>query len=127
MGASLLLMSQSAYVAIVLGAVGGMWLMRRRPPAVVLMIALVTLAAIGLHAFVEVKPRYHLWLIPLFLIVAAPSLARLGEWLAIRFRFRLGGSLDPVVGRPDEHGGGQANDEEHEVGPGRRVEHRTGE
>ncbi|HEX5579200.1 MAG TPA: hypothetical protein VFY43_06010 [Candidatus Limnocylindria bacterium] len=134
LGASLLLMSQSAYVAIVLGAIGGLWLTRRRPPAVVLMIAIVIVGAIGLHALVEVKPRYHAWLIPLFLIVAAPLLARLGERLASRLQPPFGGlgglgggGLDPVVGRPDEHGGGQADDEVDEVRPRRRVEHRAGE
>lgn len=73
LGASLLLMSQIAYLALVLGAIAGLWMARRRLSPTVVAIALLVVATIGLHLFVEVKPRYHVWLIPLLLVLAAPA------------------------------------------------------
>jgi 4-amino-4-deoxy-L-arabinose transferase-like glycosyltransferase len=74
LGASLLLMSQIAYLAIVLGALAGLWLARRRLSPAVVAIALLVVGTIALHFFVEVKPRYHVWLIPLLLVLAAPAM-----------------------------------------------------
>jgi hypothetical protein len=75
LGASLLLMSQIAYLAVVVGAIAGLWLARRRLSPTVVAIALLVVATIGLHLFVEVKPRYHAWLIPLLLVLAAPAVS----------------------------------------------------
>lgn len=74
LGASLLLMSQIAYLAVVLGALAGLWMARRRPSPTALAIALLVVGTIALHLFVEVKPRYHVWLIPLLLVIAAPAI-----------------------------------------------------
>jgi 4-amino-4-deoxy-L-arabinose transferase-like glycosyltransferase len=84
LGASLLLMSQIAYLAVVLGALAGLWMARRRLSPTVVAIALLVVGTIGLHFFVEVKPRYHVWLIPLLLVLAAPVIG----WVLSRLRGR---------------------------------------
>lgn len=74
LGATLHLISQAAYLAIVVGALAGLWMMRPRLSPMVVAIAFLVVGTIALHTFVEVKPRYHAWLIPLFLVLAAPAL-----------------------------------------------------
>jgi 4-amino-4-deoxy-L-arabinose transferase-like glycosyltransferase len=84
LGASLLLMSQIAYLAVVLGALSGLWIARRRLSLTAVAIALLVVGTIVLHFFVEVKPRYHVWLIPLLLVLATPAIS----WLQSRLSRR---------------------------------------
>lgn len=117
-GATLLLESQLAYATIAVGALVGFWLLRRRPGTVAIAVAVLLLATIGAHTFVEVKPRYHFWLIPLFTVMAAPALG----W-GLR---QLGGRLG-IDRRPGADGDGDTDDEVQQVGARRGVEHGTGD
>jgi hypothetical protein len=75
--ASLLLLSQAAYLATVGLALAGLWRVRGAvPPAVTTMI-LILATLVVVHSFLEVEPRYHAYLVPIFCILAGPAGAAL--------------------------------------------------
>jgi 4-amino-4-deoxy-L-arabinose transferase-like glycosyltransferase len=74
------LLAQVAYVGTLAAALAvliGLLRSRRRPaPIVILVIGLLLMEAL-LHTFLEVKPRYHAHLVPLLLLLASGTAARL--------------------------------------------------
>jgi hypothetical protein len=74
---ALLVVSQTAYVAILGLAILGLWRSKRAiPGTVVLILAIVGSLAIA-HTFVEIQPRYHSYVEPLLCILAGPGVAAL--------------------------------------------------
>ncbi len=75
--ASLVLLSQAAYLAIVGLALAGLWRVRTSLPPAVMTMILILAALVVVHSFLEVEPRYHAYLVPIFCILAGPAGAAL--------------------------------------------------
>jgi hypothetical protein len=118
LGGTLLLASQLAYACLTVMALIGLWIVRRRPPILVAGIAVLLLATIGLHTLIEVKPRYHYWLIPLFAVLAAPAIDAGSRRLGRLLRVRRGTRTD---------GNGDSDGQIEQVGTRRGMEHGAGE
>ncbi|MGH2427261.1 MAG: glycosyltransferase family 39 protein [Candidatus Limnocylindria bacterium] len=73
------LASQLAWVAVTILAAWGVWRSGPRPPAWLLTTILVAGSVTLLHAVVEVQPRYHAYLAPLWIGVAAMGLVALAD------------------------------------------------
>ena len=109
------LLSQLAWLMLLLTAAGALLLIRRqrRVHSIVLVASCILLAEAFLHLFVEVKPRYHAHLEPVLLLIAAPAVARWvthgwswEELLNGASRDRAGEARDATVGAhaPDSPG-----------------------
>jgi 4-amino-4-deoxy-L-arabinose transferase-like glycosyltransferase len=72
------LTSQIMYAGVLVMAAMALWLERRRRPIVLTLVILVVAATAIAHTFIEVQPRYHFFIEPMFCILA-------GGWLAARF------------------------------------------
>lgn len=74
-----MLLSQGFYILVLLSATAGLWLVRRRPDALVpLAVTLIWTVAL-VHALVEVRDRHHSYVIPLLLPISALAFATLYE------------------------------------------------
>jgi len=71
----LLFYSQAAYLALAGLALLGLWTLRRDPPPQVVAIAAIMLALLAVHTFLEVAPRYHAYVEPLWCILAGAGVA----------------------------------------------------
>lgn len=69
------LVSQAVYVLVASLAAIGLWRARIAPHPATLIIAGVLLLAVLAHAFVEVQPRYHAYLVPPLCVLAGMALA----------------------------------------------------
>ena len=87
--AGLSLASQAAWVLTLLGATAFMLGQRRRPEPATLLVAMLVLLVAAMHVFVEVQARYHAYLVPFLIALAAAWVARRG-W-ATRLESTLAG------------------------------------
>ena len=88
--------SMAFYVAVVVAAGLALYRMRHAPPQVALVILASIVIVAAFHTFVEVQPRYHAYLVPLFTVLAA-SLVGQAPW-AIWRRARPQAKEDSAVG-----------------------------
>lgn len=65
------LVSQLFYAVVTVAAALGLVIRRRSLDRLTLLIVAITLTVAALHAFVEVRDRYHAYLVPLFVALAA--------------------------------------------------------
>lgn len=72
---TLLLLSQICYVATIGLVLLGLWRIRRLLPPAAVAIVLMVAALVVTHTFLEIQPRYHAYLVPLFCILAGPGFA----------------------------------------------------
>jgi 4-amino-4-deoxy-L-arabinose transferase-like glycosyltransferase len=75
--AALLLVSQAAYLAIVGLALLGLWRIRSDMQPVVVASLLILATLVVVHSFLEIEPRYHSYVVPIFCILAGPGAASL--------------------------------------------------
>jgi hypothetical protein len=75
--AALLLLSQAAYLAIVGLALLGLWRIRSGMQPVVVASLLILATLVVVHSFLEIEPRYHAYVAPIFCILAGPGAASL--------------------------------------------------
>jgi hypothetical protein len=76
---ALLLLSQATYLAIVALALAGLWRIRAAVPPLVTTMVLIMLALVLVHSFLEVEPRYHAYMVPIFCVLAGPAAAALRD------------------------------------------------
>jgi 4-amino-4-deoxy-L-arabinose transferase-like glycosyltransferase len=74
-----MLLSQGFYVLVLLSATAGLWLVRRRPDALVPVAITMIWAVSAMHALLEVRDRHHSYVIPLLLPFSALALGTLYE------------------------------------------------
>ncbi len=82
------LLTQLAYVPIVVLALLGLIRERRRPSDVALLIGLIVFVVAASHIFLEVHSRYHAYLLPLLVLLAARGAMSIGTWVRARARTR---------------------------------------
>jgi len=70
-------LAQAAYLAILGLALFGLWRMRRALPGTAVVILAMVAALALAHTFVEIQPRYHAYVEPLFCVLAGPGVAAL--------------------------------------------------
>lgn len=78
------LLSQLFYVPILMLALLGICIEGHRGRPVVLLIGMVVSLVSLTHAFLEVHGRYHAYLVPLLIVLAAAGLAQLTRWRSRR-------------------------------------------
>jgi hypothetical protein len=83
-----LLLSQGFYVLVLAGATGGLWLVRRRPDALVPLAVVLIWTVAAIHALLEVRDRHHAYVVPLLLPLAALALVTLCDRIARRLARR---------------------------------------
>lgn len=69
--ATLVVVSQAAWVLTVFGALATLVTQRRRPQAGTLLICMLLVLVAGMHVFVEVQSRYHAYVVPFLIALAA--------------------------------------------------------
>jgi hypothetical protein len=74
-----MLLSQGFYVLVLLSATAGLWLVRRRPDALVPLAVTMIWTVSAMHALLEVRDRHHSYVIPLLLPLSAVALGSLYE------------------------------------------------
>jgi len=72
-----LLLSQGFYVLVLVAATGGLWLRRRQPDALIPLVITMIWTVSAIHALLEVRDRYHSYVIPLLLPLAAIAVTSL--------------------------------------------------
>jgi hypothetical protein len=77
-----ILLSQAFYTLVLLGATAGIWLVRRRPDALVPLVVVLIWTVSAIHALLEVRDRHHAYVVPLLLPLAALALVALGDRVA---------------------------------------------
>jgi hypothetical protein len=79
------LLVQGFWVVATVAAAFGLWLQRAAPGRLAVLTIGVTLTVTAIHAFLEVRSRYHAYVVPLLLAMAAVGLVSLAErWRADR-------------------------------------------
>jgi hypothetical protein len=66
-----ILVSQAFYVLVLASAAAGLWLLRRRPDALVPLVVTLIWVVSLMHALVEVRDRHHAYVVPLLLPLSA--------------------------------------------------------
>jgi hypothetical protein len=79
-----MLLSQGFYVLVLLSATAGLWLVRRRPDALVPLAITMIWTVSAMHALLEVRDRHHSYVIPLLLPLSALAFGRIFEAAARR-------------------------------------------
>jgi hypothetical protein len=96
-----MLLSQGFYVLTLAAATAGLFLLRRRPDALLPLAITLIWTVTGIHALLEVRDRHHSYVIPLLLPWAALALAQL--WAAIEGRLeRPAGASGTVLPEPPD-------------------------
>lgn len=67
------LLSQLVYVVILIGAALASWRFRKQPPDTIVAVLGVFVTVAALHTFLEVQPRFHAYVVPLLVVVAAAA------------------------------------------------------
>jgi hypothetical protein len=67
--------SQLHYAGVAVAAALGAWRGRRRPARIMLLLGLLVTSVFAMHLIVEVQPRYHAYVIPWLVLLAASILA----------------------------------------------------
>jgi hypothetical protein len=67
--------SQLHYAGVAAAAALGAWRGRRRPRRIMLLLALLVTSVFAMHLVVEVQPRYHAYVLPWLVVLAASFLA----------------------------------------------------
>ena len=75
----LLVVSGAGYLAIVAFAAYGLWAMRSAVPPTATLILLLMLALAVVHTFLEIEPRYHSFMVPLFCILGGYGVSAFGS------------------------------------------------
>lgn len=73
--AGVAVVSQLTYALLSVATAAALWWVRRRPPPVAVLVAGIILLVTAAHAVLEVQPRYHAYVVPLFVVLAAPVAA----------------------------------------------------
>jgi hypothetical protein len=73
------ILSQGFYVLALLSATAGLWIVRRRPDALVPLVITSIWTVSAMHALLEVRDRHHSYVIPLLLPLSALALSHLYE------------------------------------------------
>jgi hypothetical protein len=81
-----LLLSQGFYVIVLVAATVGVWLLRRRPDALIPLTIVLLWTVSAIHALLEVRDRHHSYVIPLLLPLAAFAMVSVGDGVARRRR-----------------------------------------
>ena len=71
--------SQLVYTLVLIAAVLTAWRLRRDRPLLVWLILGIFVTVGAIYVFTEVQPRYHAYVVPLFIVLAAPAIARLAR------------------------------------------------
>ncbi|HYI21792.1 MAG TPA: hypothetical protein VEX62_04065 [Candidatus Limnocylindrales bacterium] len=77
--AAAFLASQFVYTLILIAAVVTGWRLRHGRPLLAWLILGIFVSVGAIHIFAEVQPRYHAYVVPLFIVLAAPAIARLAR------------------------------------------------
>ncbi len=75
--AAAFLASQFVYTLVLIAAVWTAWRLRYDRPVLVWLILGIFVTVGAIHVFTEVQPRYHAYVVPLFIVLAAPAIARI--------------------------------------------------
>jgi 4-amino-4-deoxy-L-arabinose transferase-like glycosyltransferase len=70
------LISQAAWILVLLAALLGLWRARRDRSPEVTLVLLIVLSAVAVHALAEVQPRYHEYFVPLLCVLAGAAAGR---------------------------------------------------
>ena len=75
----LLVVSEAGYLAIVAFAAYGLWTLRSAVPPTATLIVLLMLALAVVHTLLEIEPRYHSFMVPLFCILGGYGVSAFGS------------------------------------------------